>query len=45
VVPGGVLIAEVATRNTLPEHLGRLVKNTRRVYGDTALEFYTMEGE
>jgi 16S rRNA (guanine(966)-N(2))-methyltransferase RsmD len=45
VVPGGVLIAEGATRNVMPDHLGRLVKNDRRVYGDTVLEFYILEGE
>jgi 16S rRNA (guanine(966)-N(2))-methyltransferase RsmD len=45
IAPGGVLIAEGATRNVMPEQTGRLVKNDRRVYGDTALEFYIMEGE
>ncbi|HEY4743819.1 MAG TPA: 16S rRNA (guanine(966)-N(2))-methyltransferase RsmD [Desulfuromonadaceae bacterium] len=42
---GGVLVAEGAARNTLPEHLGPLAKYERRVYGDTALEFYLLEGE
>jgi 16S rRNA G966 N2-methylase RsmD len=43
--PGGVLVAEGAARNTLPDRLGPLVKYERRVYGDTALELYLLEGE
>lgn len=42
---GGLFIAECATRNVLPDHLGALVKDDRRVYGDTALELYVLEGE
>jgi 16S rRNA (guanine(966)-N(2))-methyltransferase RsmD len=42
---GGVLVVEGASRNNLPDHLGTLVKFERRVYGDTALEFYILEGE
>ncbi len=42
---GGMLVAECASRNSLPDHLGPLVKCERRVYGDTALEFYLLEGE
>lgn len=41
---GGVLIAEGAKRNIMPDNLGGLVKNDRRVYGDTVLEFYILEG-
>lgn len=42
---GGLLIAESSSRSPLPDHLGRLIKNDRRVYGDTALEFYIWEDE
>lgn len=38
----GLFIAECAARDPLPDRLGRLVKDERRVYGDTALEFYTI---
>lgn len=41
----GLFIAECAARDSLPDRLGRLVKDERRVYGDTALEFYTLEEE
>jgi 16S rRNA (guanine966-N2)-methyltransferase len=41
----GLFIAESSTRNVLPDHLGNLAKDDRRVYGDTALEFYILEGE
>ncbi|HEX9080310.1 MAG TPA: 16S rRNA (guanine(966)-N(2))-methyltransferase RsmD [Desulfuromonadaceae bacterium] len=41
---GGLFVAEGASRNTLPDRLGPLVKDERRVYGDTALEFYILEG-
>ncbi len=40
----GLLISECATRNPQPERVGTLVKVDRRVYGDTALEFFTLEG-
>jgi len=40
----GLLIAECAARNPLPERVGALVRVDRRVYGDTALEFFTLEG-
>ena len=42
---GGLLVAEGAARNNLPDHLGPLVKYERRVYGNTALDFYNLEGE
>ena len=45
VAPGGMLIAEGAARNIMPDKVGRLVKDDRRVYGDTVLEFYILEGE
>jgi 16S rRNA (guanine966-N2)-methyltransferase len=38
--PGGMFIAEAATRNILPERMGALVKAERRIYGDTALELF-----
>jgi 16S rRNA (guanine(966)-N(2))-methyltransferase RsmD len=40
----GLLIVECATRNPLPERLGMLNRVDRRVYGDTALEFFSLEG-
>lgn len=39
----GVLIVECAVRNPLPERVGTLIKRDRRVYGDTALEFFMLE--
>ena len=41
--PDGLLIAESAAREPLPEQIGCCVKTDRRVYGDTALELYLME--
>jgi len=41
---GGLLIVECAARNPQPERVGPLVRVDRRVYGDTALEFFTLEG-
>lgn len=40
---GGLLVAETATRTPLPEHIGSLFRFDRRIYGDTALEFYSLE--
>ncbi|QEM68792.1 16S rRNA (guanine(966)-N(2))-methyltransferase RsmD [Geobacter sp. FeAm09] len=40
----GLLVVECAARNPLPERVGALIKDDRRVYGDTALEFFTLEG-
>lgn len=40
----GLLIVECAARNPQPERLGALIRVDRRVYGDTALEFFTLEG-
>jgi 16S rRNA (guanine(966)-N(2))-methyltransferase RsmD len=40
---GGVLVAESSTRIPLPAHIGSLSRYDRRIYGDTALEFYSME--
>jgi 16S rRNA (guanine966-N2)-methyltransferase len=42
---GGMLVIEGSARNSLPDHVGGLVKSDRRVYGDSALEFYILEGE
>ena len=39
----GLLVAETATRMPLPEHIGPCIQINRRIYGDTALELYTME--
>ena len=41
----GLFMAECATRKPLPDILGRFRKNDSRIYGDTALEFYILEGE
>lgn len=38
-----LFIAECSIRKTLPASFGPIVKSDRRVYGDTALEFYTLE--
>lgn len=40
---GGILVAEVATRTPLPDPIGSLSRFDHRIYGDTALEFYSME--
>ncbi len=42
--PESLFVAECSVRTTLPESYGSLVKFDRRVYGDTALEFFTLEG-
>ena len=42
---GGVLIAESASRNPPLEGRDGLVKIDRRVYGDTALEFFVRENQ
>lgn len=41
----GLFIAECATRNSLPDYLGQLVRDDHRVYGDTSLDFFIWEGE
>lgn len=38
-----LFITECSVRNPLPESFGPIIKSDRRVYGDTALEFFTME--
>lgn len=43
-VPGGLAVAESATRELLPEQAGNCHRTDRRVYGDTALAFYVVEG-
>jgi 16S rRNA (guanine(966)-N(2))-methyltransferase RsmD len=40
-----LFVAECSMRNILPEAFGQLIKYDRRVYGDTALEFFTLEGK
>jgi 16S rRNA (guanine(966)-N(2))-methyltransferase RsmD len=40
---GGLLVAECSSRDVLSEQQGELVKIDRRVYGDTALEFFVRE--
>ncbi|MBL0226273.1 MAG: 16S rRNA (guanine(966)-N(2))-methyltransferase RsmD [Geobacteraceae bacterium] len=39
----GLLVAECSSRNPLAERYGELVRIDRRVYGDTALEFFSKE--
>jgi len=41
----GLLVAECSSRKMLAEHQGDLVKVDRRVYGDTALEFFVRESQ
>ena len=38
--PGGLVIAEHAKRNEMPEQLGSLRKRRKLLQGDSALEFY-----
>lgn len=38
-----LLVAECSRRKSLPEAFGALIKNDRRVYGDTSLEFFNLE--
>jgi len=39
-----LFVAESSVRKVLPAAFGLLIKSDRRVYGDTALEFFTLEG-
>ena len=41
----GVLIAESSIRHPLPAKIENFVKSDRRIYGDTAIEFYNWENE
>jgi 16S rRNA (guanine(966)-N(2))-methyltransferase RsmD len=43
--PGCRIAAEHATRDTVPERLGRLAQERRRRYGQTAVTTYRVEGE
>lgn len=40
-----ILVAECSVRNPLPESYGRLKRFDRRVYGETALELFALEGK
>ena len=40
---GGLLVAECSSRSLLAGQVGNLVKVDSRIYGDTALEFFTRE--
>jgi 16S rRNA (guanine(966)-N(2))-methyltransferase RsmD len=42
--PGGILVAECSARNPLPVSYGSLKRFDRRVYGETSLEFFAVEG-
>lgn len=39
---GSLFVSECSRRRSLPESFGSLIKNDRRVYGDTALEFFSL---
>lgn len=41
--PDSILVAECSIRNPLPEAYGRLKRFDRRVYGETALELFSLE--
>lgn len=41
----GLLVTESDVRNPLPDQVGMLVKSDHRIYGDTVLDFYTLERE
>ena len=41
--PDGMIVAELSSRSSLPQQIGRCNRSDRRVYGDTALEFYIAE--
>ncbi len=43
VTPDAIIVAESARSMPLPDRIGLLVKSDRRVYGDTALEFFVTE--
>lgn len=42
--PTSLVVAEAATRESLPQRVGSCRLTDRRVYGDTALAFYVLEG-
>ncbi|MFA7060579.1 MAG: 16S rRNA (guanine(966)-N(2))-methyltransferase RsmD [Pedobacter sp.] len=42
---GGLFVTESDVRNPLPDHVGKFVKSDHRIYGDTVLDFYTLERE
>lgn len=41
--PHGILAAESASRFPLPERIGPCILTDRRIYGDTAIDFYQLE--
>jgi 16S rRNA (guanine(966)-N(2))-methyltransferase RsmD len=41
--PGSILVVETSVRKSLAESYGRLKRFDRRVYGETALELFTLE--
>lgn len=40
-----ILVAETASRDELPERILSLHRFTRKIYGDTALDFYRKDGD
>ena len=42
--PGSIMVAECSVRNKLSESYGYLKRFNRRVYGETALELFALEG-
>lgn len=41
--PDGMLVVELAARSSLPQQIGYCNRSDRRVYGDTALDFFIAE--
>lgn len=42
--PDGMIVLEVSSRSVVPQSIAGYTRINRRVYGDTALEFFTLEG-
>ncbi|MDD2897205.1 MAG: 16S rRNA (guanine(966)-N(2))-methyltransferase RsmD [Desulfuromonadaceae bacterium] len=42
--PHSIVVAECSVRNPLQDSYGNLMRYDRRVYGETALEFFILEG-
>lgn len=44
-ISGSILVAECSVRNPLPESYGRLMRFDRRIYGETAVELFSLEAK
>lgn len=42
--PEGIIVLEVSSRSVVPQSIAGYTRINRRVYGDTALEFFALEG-